>query len=193
MFCSKPIASSTASGVLRRRRSVARISSGRIVRGLGKHDQYILRASESTERRCCSSRVFASIVTCSRLLRSSRGRSGMIFLSHSLRFVASGFGVMRQAMPRNRAIARSSRLPDGSPPGGTSGDKPRPSAVRRGLRTCSVGSVVRARHVVRSPLLTCTAAASFRPMARRIVMAGHQFVNADCNRLSPTNTVSHSQ
>jgi hypothetical protein len=33
----------------------------------------------------------------------------------------------------------------------------------------------------------------FHPMARRMLMAGHQFVNADCNRLSPTKTVSQSQ
>jgi hypothetical protein len=30
-------------------------------------------------------------------------------------------------------------------------------------------------------------------MARKTVMAGHQLVNADCNRFNPTNPVSQSQ
>ena len=37
------------------------------------------------------------------------------------------------------------------------------------------------------------AAESFNPMARKIAIAGHQLVNADCRRLSPTKPVSHSQ
>jgi hypothetical protein len=31
------------------------------------------------------------------------------------------------------------------------------------------------------------------PSLRKIVIAGHQLVNADCNKFSPTNAVSHSQ
>jgi hypothetical protein len=38
-----------------------------------------------------------------------------------------------------------------------------------------------------------TRPASGRPSLRKTVIAGHQFVNADCNKFSPTNAFSHSQ
>jgi hypothetical protein len=34
---------------------------------------------------------------------------------------------------------------------------------------------------------------SFKPMARKMAIAGHQFVKADCNRFNPTKAVSQSQ
>lgn len=44
-----------------------------------------------------------------------------------------------------------------------------------------------------SGYLVVQPAASLHPNMRRIVIAGHQLVKADCSRLAPTNAVSHSQ
>ena len=67
-----------------------------------------------------------------------------------------------------------------------------PEQPRRIVEPVSQGSM-ESPIVHRAPQIDGLQLASFRPMARRMVIAGHQFVNADCNRLSPTKTVSQSQ